>query len=82
MPFLIVHGADDKVVPVSAAHTLYAALTAARRTLRIFGADEGGSGHCSVDNRPLGVAFIADWIADTLAARRPAAESNPVPPSP
>ena len=81
MPFLIVHGADDKVVPVAAAHRLYEALTAAPRTLKIFDADEGGSGHCSVDNRPLGVGCIADWIGDTLAARRPAAESTPVAPS-
>jgi pimeloyl-ACP methyl ester carboxylesterase len=69
MPFLVVHGADDKVVPVAAAHKLYAELTSKDRALKIFTAEEGASGHCCVDNRPVGVDYIADWIAVNL--RRP-----------
>lgn len=67
MPFLVVHGEDDKVVPVAAARKLYEELGSSRRELKIFTADEGGAGHCCVDNRPVGVDYIADWIADTLA---------------
>ena len=62
-PVLITHGQNDRVVPVQAAHDLYAALRAPRKTLRIFTAAEGGAEHCQVDDRPLGIAYIADWIA-------------------
>jgi dienelactone hydrolase len=61
-PVLITHGQKDRVVPVQAAHDLYAALKAPRKTLRIFTAEEGGAEHCQVDDRPLGIAYIADWI--------------------
>jgi pimeloyl-ACP methyl ester carboxylesterase len=69
MPFLVVHGAEDKVVPVAAARKLYDELGSRDRELKIFTTDEGGSGHCCVDNRPLGVDFIADWISGTLSRR-------------
>jgi len=48
---------------VDAAHRLYAALTTKKKTLKIFTAEEGGAEHCQVDNRPLGICYIADWIA-------------------
>src|SRR5262245_37041556 len=64
-PVLITHGQNDRVVPVQAAHDLYAALRAPK-TLKIFTPEEGGAEHCQVDDRPLGVGFIADWIAATL----------------
>ena len=70
MPFLVTHGADDKVVPAAAAQKLYDELGSSRRALKIFTAEEGGSFHCSVDNRPVGVDYIADWIGDTLAAQK------------
>jgi pimeloyl-ACP methyl ester carboxylesterase len=69
MPFLVVHGADDKVVPVAAAQKLYDELGSGQKQLKIFTAAEGASGHCCVDNRPVGVEFIADWISDTLGPR-------------
>jgi pimeloyl-ACP methyl ester carboxylesterase len=62
-PVLITHGANDRVVPVEAAHRLYAELPNPRKTLRIFKAEEGGAEHCQVDHRQLGIDFIADWIA-------------------
>jgi dipeptidyl aminopeptidase/acylaminoacyl peptidase len=62
-PVLITHGANDRVVPVEAAHKLYAALTTPKKTLRIFAPEEGGAEHCQVDDRPLGISYIADWIA-------------------
>ena len=60
---LITHGANDRVVPVEAAHRLFAELPIPRKTLRIFAGDEGGAEHCQVDHRQLGIDFIADWIA-------------------
>jgi dienelactone hydrolase len=65
-PVLITHGAADRVVPLEAAHKLYAALATPRKTLKIFTPEEGGAEHCQVDDRPLGIGFIADWIAATV----------------
>jgi len=65
-PVLITHGAADRVVPVEAAHKLYAALATPKKTLKIFAPEEGGAEHCQVDDRPLGIAYIADWIAATV----------------
>ncbi|HZT63884.1 MAG TPA: alpha/beta fold hydrolase [Burkholderiales bacterium] len=62
-PVLITHGANDRVVPVEAAHKLYAELKTPRKALKIFTPEEGGAEHCQVDDRPLGIAYIADWIA-------------------
>jgi dienelactone hydrolase len=62
-PVLITHGAADRVVPVQAARDLYAALTTSKKTLKIFTPEEGGAEHCQVDDRPLGIGFIADWLA-------------------
>jgi dienelactone hydrolase len=61
-PVLITHGQNDRVVPVQAAHDLYAALKDPK-TLRIFTPEEGGAEHCQVDDRPLGISYIADWVA-------------------
>jgi dienelactone hydrolase len=65
-PVLITHGQNDRVVPVEAAHRLYAALRTSKKTLKIFAPEEGGAEHCQVDDRPLGIAYIADWIAATV----------------
>jgi fermentation-respiration switch protein FrsA (DUF1100 family) len=66
MPFLVVHGADDKVVPVLSAKKLFDAVGAKDKHLKIFTAEEGGSAHALADNRPLAVDYIADWIAGKL----------------
>jgi pimeloyl-ACP methyl ester carboxylesterase len=68
-PFLVVHGADDKVVPVANAIRMYEAIGAKRKHLKIFTGEEGGSGHALVDNRPLGVDYIADWLGEVLQER-------------
>jgi alpha-beta hydrolase superfamily lysophospholipase len=65
-PFLIVHAADDKVVPVASAHKLYEAIGAPRKTLKILTAEDGGNYHAQADNRQVGIDIIADWIAANL----------------
>ena len=45
MPFLVVHGADDKVVPVLSAKKLFEAVGAEDKHLKIFTAGEGGFRH-------------------------------------
>ncbi len=66
MPFLITHGANDRVVPAENAQKLYDAVGSQRKTLRVFTAEDGGAEHAHVDNRQVGVDFVADWIADNL----------------
>lgn len=66
MPFLITHGANDRVVPAENAQKLYDALGSERKTLRVFTAEDGGAEHAHVDNRQVGVDFVADWIAANL----------------
>ena len=62
-PFLVVHGQDDRVCPVESAHQLYAAVGSQRKHIKIFTAAEGAAEHCQVDNRQLGIDYIADWLA-------------------
>jgi dienelactone hydrolase len=66
MPFLVVHGADDKVVPVASANKLFDALGTKDKHLKIFTAQDGGSAHALADNRSLAVDYIADWIGEKL----------------
>jgi alpha-beta hydrolase superfamily lysophospholipase len=65
-PLLVVHGANDSIVPVEMAHRLYEAAGSRVKELKVFTADETGSEHCMEDNRQLGAAWVADWIADRL----------------
>lgn len=65
-PFLLLHGENDRVVPIDAAHKLYAAIGSKKKDFRIFTADEGGAEHCQVDHRQLGVDYIGDWLLKTL----------------
>ncbi len=68
-PFLIVHAADDSVVPVANAPKLYDAIGSKRKHLKIFSAEEGGSYHAQVDNRQVGIDYIADWLGPLLGGR-------------
>ena len=63
-PFLIVHAADDKVVPVASAHKLFDALGSKDKELKVLTAMDGGHYHAQADNRQVGIDYIADWIAE------------------
>jgi dipeptidyl aminopeptidase/acylaminoacyl peptidase len=69
-PFLIVHGSEDKVVPIASAHKLYDAVGSKNKTLKILTPEDGGTYHAQADNRQVGVDYIADWIAANVAANR------------
>ena len=60
--FLVLHGENDRVVPLDAARTLYERVGSKRKHLKIFTADEGGAEHCQVDHRQLGIDYIGDWL--------------------
>jgi alpha-beta hydrolase superfamily lysophospholipase len=65
-PFLILHGQDDRLTPVSAAETLYQRLGTKKKELRVFTADEGGAEHCQVDHRQVATGYIGDWINENV----------------
>jgi naringenin degradation protein FdeB len=65
-PFLVLHGENDRIVPLDSAKKLYAAVGSKRKTIKIFTAEEGGAEHCQVDNRQAGVDYIADWLAANI----------------
>ena len=65
-PFLVTHGANDRLATPDDAQKLYAAVGSKNKTIKIFTADEGGAEHCHVDNRQVGVDYVADWITANL----------------
>jgi len=68
-PLLVVHGENDRIVPLDSAKKLYEAAGSTRKHLKIFTAAEGGAEHCQVDNRQVGVDYIADWLAPIFEKR-------------
>jgi alpha-beta hydrolase superfamily lysophospholipase len=64
--FLVAHGENDRIVPLDSARKLYEAVGSRNKTFKIFTAEEGGAEHVQVDNRQVGVDYIADWIADNV----------------
>jgi fermentation-respiration switch protein FrsA (DUF1100 family) len=69
-PVLIIHGRDDRQVPVEQAHKAYdAAVNSSNRKLIVLGPKDGRVEHCSVDNLPLVIDLIADWMVDTMEVR-------------
>lgn len=65
-PMLICWGEDDKLTPREVAHQIYSAVGSRDKTLKIFVPSEGGAEHCQVDNRQVGIDYIADWLATRL----------------
>jgi fermentation-respiration switch protein FrsA (DUF1100 family) len=83
-PLFVVHGANDRQVPLWTAEKTYgAAVNSPKRKLKVFSIAEGGSEHCSVDNWPMSHDVIADWVAEVLGGNSrpcdmPAASSRHV----
>ncbi len=63
----ILHGENDRQVPLHQAEKLYdAAVNAKSRTLRIFRIADGGAEHCQWNNRAVGADALADAAAELL----------------
>jgi dienelactone hydrolase len=60
--FLVVHGENDRIVPVAEARTLYERVGSKRKHIKIFTAEEGAAEHCQVDHRQMGIDYIGDWL--------------------
>lgn len=66
-PLFIVHGENDRQVPLwHAEKTFEAAVNSPGRKLRVFTFAEGGAEHCQADNRSMAVDAMADWVAEIL----------------
>jgi dipeptidyl aminopeptidase/acylaminoacyl peptidase len=65
-PILILHGENDRVVPLAEAKKLYERVGSKNKHLKIFTEAEGGAEHCQVDNRQLGVDYIGDWLLKNM----------------
>lgn len=66
-PLLVVHGADDRQVPVEhARRTVDQAQNAPRRDLVVFEPGDWGDQHCQVDDPTLAIDLIADWLEEVL----------------
>ena len=67
VPYLVTHGANDRQIPIEAAHRSYdQAVNSPHRELRIFTADDGGVEHVSADNQQPAKEFTCDWIAGEM----------------
>lgn len=68
VPFLVVHGENDRQIPVEYAYRSHEqAIRSPRADLCIFTARTGGVEHCSADNMEPVRSFIADWVHDRFA---------------
>jgi dienelactone hydrolase len=69
-PFLIVHGENDRQIPLWHAEKTYEmAVNSPDRELKIFRLADGGAEHCGADNGSLIVDYITDWVAEKLNAK-------------
>lgn len=65
VPFLVVHGENDRQIPLAYAHRSYdQAVNSPHRELRVFTREEGGAEHIGLDHFPYVSTYIADWVAD------------------
>jgi len=65
-PMLITHGARDRMVPLASAERTLAELTVADKELRVYGDDEGGAEHCSMDNWSQVIPYQVDWLLERI----------------
>ncbi len=67
-PLLIVHGENDRQVPLWHAQRTYdEAVNSPGRELKICSLLDGGAEHCGADNGSLVVDYMADWVAEKLS---------------
>ena len=66
-PLLIMHGENDRQVPLQyAQRTFDAVVNSPNKRLKVFTLAEGGAEHCQADNRTMAVDYAADWVAGIL----------------
>lgn len=66
-PFLIMHGADDRQVPLADAERMRDVIASEDKELKIFDGNNGGSAHTQFNNHLPALHYAADWLAGKLA---------------
>ncbi|MEY9862032.1 alpha-beta hydrolase superfamily lysophospholipase [Catenulispora sp. GAS73] len=65
-PLLIVHGADDKAIPLSDARQAFEAAGSGDKQLIVLDGANGGAEHCNTDDPDPARQAIADWFVGRL----------------
>jgi dienelactone hydrolase len=66
-PLLVVHGENDRQIPLwHAEKTVAAAVNCKDRELKVFSLFDGGAEHCGADNSTMVVDYMTDWVAERL----------------
>jgi dienelactone hydrolase len=71
-PLYIIHGENDRQVPVQQALDTFESATTRNKKLKIFTLEEGGAEHCQIDNRTFSADCLADWFSETFGTSAPA----------
>lgn len=61
-PFLMIHGEDDRQIPLADGIAAYKAAGSVDKELRVFTEEEGGAAHCQLDEPDPARQHIADWF--------------------
>jgi dipeptidyl aminopeptidase/acylaminoacyl peptidase len=70
-PLLVLHGENDRQVPLwHAERTVAGAVRSPRAELKVFTLSEGAAEHCGIDIASMQGEFLFDWMAETLGAAR------------
>jgi dienelactone hydrolase len=69
-PFLMMHGEGDEQIPLAVAQKCYDSVGSKAKTMKVFTRAEGGYHHCQIDNLSVGVAYMWDWVSETLGRGR------------
>jgi dienelactone hydrolase len=73
-PILVVHGENDRQIPLAQAKQLVADCTnSPRAELYVHTLADGGAEHCGIDNVALTREVMSDWIAEVLGGHTAAA---------
>lgn len=62
-PLLIVHGENDREIPVEDAHRAFAAAGSTDKRLHVFTGTDGGAEHIQSDDPGPALDLIADWLS-------------------
>jgi dipeptidyl aminopeptidase/acylaminoacyl peptidase len=69
-PILVVHGENDRQIPLSQAKQLVAdCVSSPKAELYVHTLADGGAEHCGIDNVALTREVMTDWIAEALGGR-------------
>lgn len=70
VPYLILHGQNDRLVPLHfAERCLKEAVNSPRAELKVFSIAEGSSEHCGIDLVASHSQYMFDWVAEILGGK-------------